>query len=325
MRRAYKSETPDFGFVTEDIVDSFVNDNLYNVRYGYESIKANCPFCGNTKGKWNISLLTGLWHCYRCKASGNFNNLVYRLRGASYLDTINEELAFKVSIPSLDNLLAPPKKESVVDTSLESISGIIGIHTRHPIVTRAVAYLQSRRIDVELASTLGVRVGVAGKYKNRILVPFVENNKTRGFVARAITDIVPRYMYSTEKGLNANRKTVLYKPLGLDTARALPYIVVSEGVFDAIALQTTCNMDTVAVLTNAISSKQILKIAALTTRVIVVLDGGFLNDAVKLGVKIAPFVDTVEVAVLPEGKDPNDLGEEAKKYVLEARDISYFM
>ena len=93
--------------------------------------------------------------------------------------------------------------------------------------------------------------------KDRVIVPIKWQGRLIGYVARAMTDISPKYFAQVQPGTLFN----------LDNQHwSRKFVILVEGIFDAIQI------DGVAILGSEIAHKQKLQIDALNRKVIVVPD-----------------------------------------------------
>jgi len=94
-------------------------------------------------------------------------------------------------------------------------------------------------------------------YKDRLLIPFYQNNKIVGYTGRKINDGKPKYLTDSQPGYVFN----------IDSQNdSKAFCIVTEGQFDAIAI------DGVAIMTNEPSDVQISRLKNLNKEIIVVPD-----------------------------------------------------
>jgi DNA primase len=95
-----------------------------------------------------------------------------------------------------------------------------------------------------------------------------------------------------------------------------------EGIFDAFALMLK-QLPVVALMGKEISSEQI-RLTMRWSKVIVLLDGGFTRDGLKVAKSLEGVIDEVYVATMPEGTDPSDSPELAVEAVEKAMSLNCF-
>lgn len=309
-------------------MSNFSHEEIYNFCQEYLQVTyiddltlyAVCPFCHKEKKHWNINLDSGLWHCYRCKESGNFEWLVLRLRGRSFLKDYQSKFLEEISLPSLEEMLQQKeeKDKQIVDDLLENFPKIKDTSFWGKRITK---YLHKRGISDEYFEELNLREGTGESFIGRVIIPIVENYEVKSFVARAVLHNPIRYVVPKSETLKVKHSSLLYKPKGIVLNDRFKNLCVCEGVFDAFAIQELAGFDAVAVLTNTISTEQVLKLVRITDRVTVVLDGGCVDESIKLAKNINLFIP-VSIAELPIGKDPNELGSDVGKYIEDSVDVS---
>ncbi|MGB1900808.1 MAG: DNA primase [Candidatus Puniceispirillaceae bacterium] len=150
-------------------------------------------------------------------------------------------------------------------------------------------------------------------FRDRVMFP-IENRqgKVIAFGARALGDAQPKYLNSGE-GPTFSKKAVLY---GWTQAREglrrnLP-LVVAEGYMDVIAIHRSGVAAAVAPLGTALTPEQIALLWKLHDEPVLCFDGDAAGQRAQRRAleRILPLLEpgrSARMAVLPEGKDPDDL------------------
>jgi DNA primase len=150
-------------------------------------------------------------------------------------------------------------------------------------------------------------------FRDRVMFP-IENRqgKVIAFGARALGDAQPKYLNSSE-GPTFSKKTVLY---GWTQAREglhrnLP-LVVAEGYMDVIAIHRSGAAAAVAPLGTALTPEQIALLWKLHDEPVLCFDGDAAGQRAQARAleRILPLLEpgrSARLALLPEGKDPDDL------------------
>lgn len=135
----------------------------------------------------------------------------------------------------------------------------------------------------------------ANGFRDRVIIPFYQDGKIVGYTGRKIKPGKPKYLTDSQPGyvFNIDRQS-----------RDRQYVIITEGQFDAIAI------DGVALMTNEPSDAQVLRINALGREVICVPDkdrpgANMLKHAIKHG---------WSVSLPPWGDDVKDVADAVKKY-----------
>ena len=150
-------------------------------------------------------------------------------------------------------------------------------------------------------------------FRNRIIYPICNRQgAVIAFGARAMGDAMPKYLNSKE-GPTFSKKAVLY---GWSQARNLvrrnmPLLVV-EGYMDVIAVTATKAAGALAPLGTALTEQQIGLVWKLHDEPVLCFDGDKAGQqAAKRAIdRILPVLEpgkSARIAVMPDGKDPDDI------------------
>jgi len=150
-------------------------------------------------------------------------------------------------------------------------------------------------------------------FRDRVMFP-IENRqgKVIAFGARALGDAQPKYLNSGE-GPTFSKKAVLYGWVQAREGlrRNLP-LVVAEGYMDVIAIHSSGAAAAVAPLGTALTPEQIALLWKLHDEPVLCFDGDAAGQRAQTRAleRILPLLEpgrSARLAVLPEGKDPDDL------------------
>ena len=150
-------------------------------------------------------------------------------------------------------------------------------------------------------------------FRDRVMFP-IENRqgKVIAFGARALGDAQPKYLNSGE-GPTFSKKAVLYGWVQAREGlrRNLP-LVVAEGYMDVIAIHHSGAAAAVAPLGTALTPEQIALLWKLHDEPVLCFDGDSAGQRAQTRAleRILPLLEpgrSARLAVLPEGKDPDDL------------------
>lgn len=150
-------------------------------------------------------------------------------------------------------------------------------------------------------------------FRDRVMFP-IENRqgKVIAFGARALGDAQPKYLNSGE-GPTFSKKAVLYGWVQAREGlrRNLP-LVVAEGYMDVIAIHHSGTAAAVAPLGTALTPEQIALLWKLHDEPVLCFDGDAAGQRAQTRAleRILPLLEpgrSARLAVLPEGKDPDDL------------------
>jgi hypothetical protein len=135
----------------------------------------------------------------------------------------------------------------------------------------------------------------AAGYRDRVILPFYQDNLIVGYTGRKIREGKPKY-------LSHSQPSYVFNLTGQPRDRK--YVIVVEGQFDAVAV------DGVAIMTNTPNDAQIARINALGREVIVVPDRDKAGAAM-----IKTALDQAWTVSLPPWEaDIKDVADAVKKY-----------
>jgi len=156
----------------------------------------------------------------------------------------------------------------------------------------AVMYLADRKIDLDWYPFMWAD---ADGYRDRVIIPFYQDNKIVGYTARKIKEGKPKYLAHNQPGYVFN---LTGQP------RERKYVIVVEGQFDAISIDGVC------VGHNDPNETQTSRINALAREVIVVPD----RDKAGAQLLNSALANGWSVSLPPWGDDIKDVADAVKRY-----------
>jgi len=198
----------------------------------------------DTRLKLSINTQTGLWQDFLSGETGNFIQLYSTIEGKTYHVSESELLIrslFKNDITKIPQIREKVQKESSLSSNLEKVSAA-SYTSKDALVQKAWSFLYERKLFDLVDDNLYYFVEKEGRYKDRLIIPFMKNDVMFYFQARALGNCFPKYLNPSVDEDIAKPSNILY-PYD-DTAASL---VVCEGPLDAIALHlqginATCTM-----------------------------------------------------------------------------------
>jgi len=249
------------------------------------------------------------YHCFNCGFKASFvlgRSVTYRARkllgwlgvDSKDIDMLSLESLRHKSITDLAQPLSGPRLPEFEDRHLPE-SAVALDPDKH---TAQYEYLQKRHIDIDSYPFL-VTPDDAGRSKNRVIIPFTLNDRIVGYTSRFLDDKTPKYISEQQTGY----------VFGLDLQmQDWHYMIVTEGVFDAISIGG------VATLHNKISKDQAALIKQQHRQVIVVPDRdsaglNMIDSAVEHGFGVStpewpPGCKDINDAVCAQGTTATVLG-----------------
>jgi len=260
----------------------------------------------DTKGRGGM-MVSGegfSWHCFNCgfKAgwvpgkllSGNTRQL-FKWLGLNEIDIGKLGL---VALRLQDGQAVVKKslnfelKETKLPDDCLSITQWIENGLEDPDFIKVVEYILSRGMDLDWYPW---HWSAANGYRDRAIIPFYQDGKTVGYTGRKIVDGKPKYLTDSQSGYVFNLDRQNYHR---------QYIIVTEGQFDAIAV------DGVAIMTNEPNEVQMSRINSLGREVVVV------PDRDRPGAKLiqAALTNKWSVSLPPWGDHIKDVADAVKTY-----------
>lgn len=316
-----------------------------------------CPFHQDKDPSFSVSPDKGLYHCFGCGKSGTAFTYVVEREGLTFDEAV-KKLADRagVSLDGIDERKPTDEMQRLAKANLYAQK----LFRRWLRQNRApMEYLERRGVTPETQEELQIgyapdswdglmnemigsgydadflvkagliRQNEKGRrydyFRNRVIFPINDmDGNVAGFGGRALEDDSgPKYLNSPETPLY-QKSQILYM---LDRAYREIYeerrAVVAEGYMDVIALRQAGVLNAVAPLGSALSKYHARLLKRRCDAVTFILDGDEAGArAVERGAGV--FLGEglrVEAAVMPEGKDPDDIiqsdGAEAVKTLLE--------
>ena len=284
-----------------------------------------CPVCGHSKWKVFLNSATGLGNCFSGSCEAKFNKFSF-IRAHTGLGGRDLDEHIKASASAIG--WRPARKHSV---AVERDYSKLKIPTSYeiPIMGKNLAYLQNRGIGVEIAQYFHLRFCKKGyfvstnergryyqDYSNRVIIPVHDlDGNLVSFQGRDITGAAEK-KYLFPPGFASTGEHLFN---GMNVI-ACEHLVINEGVFDVIATKLALDTEPelravvpVGSFGKHLSEGQIHKLLTLkergVKRITIMWDGELkaLDDAIKTGLVLVGHGFTVFIAILPEGKDPNEV------------------
>ncbi len=288
-----------------------------NTKKGEVSIQ--CPICGDDDPSEHlgINLTSEKWGCHRDQShrGKSARTLIKALLGCSspqaglivrqYSHSDPDGLTAALSVLEIDNKGLIEHEEDLIKLTKQQKLGP-QFHSFNQIKVRGLTrkffdYLGDRGYDnpMEVIKHYDLRCALAGRYKDRIIIPVRMNGELLGWTSRALGNpkIAPRYLASSE-----DVKTIVFNYDELREGDKTLFIV--EGPFDAIkidnfgrhkGIRATCTFGT------SITVSQIALLRALIkefSKVWILFDQGAEGPARNLSdwincplAQLPPYVD----------------------------------
>ncbi|TXH14537.1 MAG: hypothetical protein E6R03_09110 [Hyphomicrobiaceae bacterium] len=268
-----------------------------------QEIRLKCPQCAlrgktpDTTGHMYVNSHAEKFNCFRCGWKGPLSYL-FKVLGVEAVVTLNDWSTVARNM-SLFRSSKAQLAVKIMDNTQE-IGYPCGIV--HPAYSPdAWAYLTSPKADggrglsTEQISYYGISVAVEEPYVGRVFIPTFHDSKVVYWVARTFIGQEPKYL--NPKGLSK-----VDFVFGLQQAKSFDTVIVTEGVFSAIA----AGPNAVATFGKAVSVSQRQQIAdAGFKRIVVALDGDARKESLQLCQWFSSRGHETYLVDLPKDADPD--------------------
>ena len=312
-----------------------------------KAMRGLCPFHSEKTPSFFVYPEQQSWHCFgACNAGGDVFSFVMKKENMEFGDALRH-LASRagVVIPEYAGPAEKKEEKEALYAVLEAAALFYhNLLLNSPEAGKARSYLAGRDISGKSTADFGLGYSPTGweglreylagrgfddadmltaglimesesgkrhdRFRSRPMFPIRDaRGRVIGFGARALDDSQPKYMNSPQTPLY-DKSSVLY---GLDTAlpsiRSSGTAVLVEGYLDVITAHQHGFANVVAASGTAVTERQILQFKKLKTRLVMALDADSAGtEAMLRSVSYEDMLGSeIRVAVLPEGKDPDDV------------------
>ena len=319
--------------------------------------KACCPFHNEKSPSFYVNDDKGFYHCFGCSAHGDAIRFLTESQGLPFIDAVKElAAAAGMEMPAPDPRAAERHERElglheVTGAAerwfIEQLGGIDGAEAR--------AYLKRRGIDEALQKAFGIGfapdsrgrlkaalkqygdgplvetgmlISVEGKepydrFRVRVMIPIRDQRgRTIAFGGRILDTGEPKYLNSPETPLFDKGRSLFNIDRAGPASRKANRVVVVEGYMDVIALAKAGIDEAVAPLGTALTEGQMERLWRLADAPILCFDGDKAGQkaALRAAERALPVMavgKTLRFALLPAGKDPDDVVKEGGRAAIE--------
>ena len=327
-----------------NIVD--VVSNYVPLTQSGQVFKARCPFHTERTPSFVVNPERGSWHCFgACSEGGDAIGFVMKAENQSFSEALRT-LAVRVGVP-----LPSPRQQAQMDPLLRANEEAMRFFQRRlqsPDGAEALAYLQDRGVAAETAADFGLglspdgfeelkvhlegqgfteeqlqRAGLVSRpqqgvsrdlFHGRLMFPIRDaEGRAVGFGGRSLDGSQPKYL-NTPQTTIFDKSSLLW---GLDAARESIKLrgegVVVEGYMDALMAHQHGYTNVVASMGTALTARQVTALRGLADSFVLALDPDAAGQEATMRSLKTSWRDVrdVKIALLPEGKDPDELIREA--------------
>lgn len=245
-----------------------------------------------------------VYHCFNCgfaagwtpgKILSKNSKSLFSWMGMSETDIGKLNLAtlkIKDDQPVFKKTFSLTLLEKPLPDECKSVSEWVRTGCQEPELVEVINYLLDRGMNYEWYNW---HWSAAPGFRDRVIIPFYQEGKIVGYTGRKIKPGKPKYLTDSQSGYVFNIDVQSYDR---------KYVIVSEGQFDAIAV------DGVGIMTNEPNDAQVARINALGKEVIVV------PDRDRPGAKMLKHAITNgwAASLPPWGDEIKDIADAVKKY-----------
>ena len=245
-----------------------------------------------------------VYHCFNCGfaagwtpgkiLSKNTKNL-FQWIGMNDIEIGKLNLAalkIKDDQPVLKKTITLTLLEKPLPDECKSVGEWVKTGCQDPDLVAVINYLLDRGMNYEWYNW---HWSPAPGFRDRVIIPFYQDGKVVGYTGRKIKPGKPKYLTDSQSGYVFNIDAQGYNR---------KYVIVSEGQFDAIAV------DGVGIMTNEPNDAQITRLNALAREVIVVPD----RDRPGAKMLKSAIANGWSASLPPWGDDVKDIADAVKKY-----------
>ena len=222
---------------------TYIKDYLFrkfeDYKEAHEELIVHSIFIPDEKYHMSINKETGLWRCFKTGEAGNFIKLVATLENIPYTLAIHqiarklldtpEALFLKTDYQFKNKPLTVAEKS--VEEDFKTFKRITSKMSQSASILerQAFTFVKSRGL-----LKFPFFLATSGKYKGRVIIPYVEEGIPFFFQARNLGTYGMKYLNPSSKEYGVKSSDIVF-PFD----KSCNYVIVTEGPLDAITLR--CN------------------------------------------------------------------------------------
>lgn len=312
--------------------------------------RALCPFHSEKSPSFYVYPEQQSWHCFgACNTGGDVLSFIMKKEGMEFGEALRL-LAQKagVSIPSRTEPKAKEnEREKIYQINQVAVEYFHNLLLNSPAAEQTRKYITSRGllpktvVDFQLGFSLnkwdalkqyfgergysdnellvaGLVIesedgGIHDRFRNRLMFPIYNNRgQIVGFGARVLDDTMPKYLNSPQTIVFEKSGCLYGINLAAAAIRQKDSMVIVEGYMDVITAHQNGFNNVVASMGTAVTERQIDILKRLSKNVVFALDADEAGEEAMLrSVSYENNLNAeVKIAVLPKGKDPDNVIKE---------------
>lgn len=279
-------------------------------------LKCECPYCAgeSRQPKFGIHIAQDRTNCFKCGRTPRPLTLIAELERTDVsgaLKKLKDLRGVKFEEVVLKEFIKAPKMNLPDEYKLIDFGdNIVGRLARK--------YLKKRGFDISELSLRGVGYCDSGPKKGHIIIPFYQSGRVVYYNARNFMDDGPRYNNPSAEQDEVGKSHFIYN---IDNIPLYEEINVLEGAINCLTLGD----DSIAGGGKSFSDYQKnLLIKSDVEKFNIIFDYDAYKLALELGMFLTKNGKRVSIPVIPNNQDPNDIGEEATREIINsAGELSY--
>jgi len=222
--------------IPSNIIKEYLHEKFESFLVNNQEFLVDSIFVEDKKKHMSINIDTGLWQDFKSKETGNFPQLISHIEGISEQEAHryigrklfdSPEALFDVSTVRQESMKT---QESKIGEEFENFKKL-------NLSAALISDSLSERVAAKMVISRGLQtfpfyVGVAGKYVNRLVVPYKYRGEMIYFQARNLSSYGMKYL-NPGKATHGVKSSEILFPFNEN----LDYVIVTEGPLDAISLQ----------------------------------------------------------------------------------------
>ena len=314
------------------------------------TFRALCPFHSEKHPSFFVYPEQQSWHCFgACNTGGDVFSFVMKKQGIDFGEALRFlALRVGITIPSrFEPDAKKDEKERLYQVNEAATRYFHNLLLNSPVGEKARTYVASRGlspktiVDFQLGFSLNswevlkqylvergyteAELLAAGlvieteagethdRFRNKLMFPIHDlRGRIVGFGSRVLDDSLPKYLNSPQTPIFDKSSSLYGINLAAAAIRQQDIAVIVEGYMDVITAHQNGFNNVVASMGTSVTEKQVNILKKLTKNIALALDADEAGEEAMLRcVEYENILDAeVRVAILPAGKDPDDVTRE---------------
>ena len=317
--------------------------------------RGRCPFHGGTHRNFAVIPKKGMFYCFVCHEAGDVYTFFMKRLGMDYPTAVREVARRAgITIPERPGPTGPDPREPLYTAVATAADWFARQLRENPDAEVARKYLDSRHITMEQGQVTGLGFAPRGtvfldamkglglreevlleaglivkreddsrvpRFRGRLLFPIHDlRSRVVAFSGRILGEGEPKYLNSPETPIFHKGQLLYNLHVAKHGIRKAERAILVEGQFDVLRMTLVGIEEVVAPLGTGLTDDQAELLHRHTGHVILLYDSDEpgLRATFRAGDVLLRHKLRVSVATLPEGEDPDTLGQNKGAAALEA-------